>query len=225
MKEGVISLALDTMSLFELPQKAYIVNDTLMMGLNLDEVIASRVNSHFKRLLSAMLSNELPTNKIKSKELNQTISTTTDYLKVVRSNATMQIENNHNIKGWLYSSILDRRTSGLCLSLNNKFYRADKYKNRSNLPWIPNVNTHPHCRSILITIFENDDISKFKNVDLGTFLHDKDNEYEVRKLLGATKYQLFKDNELTLFDIFDYKKRGFKTIKEIRKDLGITANP
>ena len=66
---------------------------------------------------------------------------------------------------------------------------------------------------------------EYDSINSGEIKKIKDNEYEVRKLLGATKYQLFKDNKLALFDIFDYKKRGFKTIKEIRKDLGIVANP
>jgi hypothetical protein len=158
--------------------------------------------------------NDIQTNLIKKNTNRRVLSIVNDYVKVLSNTSIEKLEEGeNNIKGWVYSIILDRRTSTLCISLNNKFYSYKKYKKRSNLPYIPNVNTHIGCRSMLITIFENDNIKDFKNITLDEML--KQDKYEAKKLLGEEKYKLFVDNKYSAKDIFDFKNRRFYTIQEM----------
>jgi len=186
----------------------------LMMGLDIDDIIENRINSHYNNLIQKYVQNDIQTNLIKKNTNRRVLSIVTDYVKVLSNTSIQKLEENeNNIKGWVYSIILDRRTSTLCISLNNKFYSYKKYKRRSNLPYIPNVNTHIGCRSMLITIFENDNIKDFKNISLDEML--KQDKYEAKKLLGEERYKLFVDNKYSAKDIFDFKNRRFYTIQEM----------
>ena len=189
-------------------------NKALMMGLDIDNIIENRINSHYNNLIQKYVQNDIQTNLIKKNTNRRVLSILNDYVKVLSNTSIEKLEErDNNIKGWIYSIILDRRTSNLCISLNNKFYNYKKYKKRSNLPYIPNVNTHIGCRSMLITIFKNDNIKDFKNISLDEML--KQDKYEAKKLLGEERYKLFVDNKYSAKDIFDFKNRRFYTIQEM----------
>jgi hypothetical protein len=186
-----------------------------MLGLNIDDIIKNRINTHYNLLIQRYVQKDLQINNIKKNTNRRVLSIVNDYTKVLSDKSVQKIEEGENdIKGWLYSAILDRRTSTLCISLNNKFYSYKRYKKRSNLPYIPNINTHIGCRSMLITIFENDDVKDFKNISFDEML--KTDKYEAKKLLGKKRYELFIDNKLNAKDIFDFKNRKFYTIEELK---------
>jgi len=191
---------------------------TFTMGMNLDDLINAKIYYHLNLIVRDLIINELKVNTIKRKTLNSITSTTYDYLKADRQYIITQIEkSDNNIKGWLYSAILDRRTSNLCISLNNRFYSKKVYKDRSKLPYIPNVNTHPHCRSILITIYKGDNIADYKGLSIKEFITNE--KYEVKKLIGARKYKLMIDNNLSFNEIFNYKNNKFYTNEEIKQKI------
>jgi hypothetical protein len=186
----------------------------LMLGLNIDDIIKNRINVHYNMLIQRYVQQDLQINNIKKNTNRRVLSIVNDYTKVLSNKSIEKLEEENNIKGWVYSAILDRRTSTLCISLNNKFYSYKRYKKRSNLPYIPNVNTHIGCRSMLITIFSEDNIKDFKNISFDEML--KTDKYEAEKLLGKKRYKLFIDNKLNSYDIFDYKNRRFYTIEELK---------
>ena len=191
---------------------------TFTMGMNLDDLINAKIYYHLNLVIRDLIIDELKVNAIKRKTINSITTSTYDYLKSDRQHIIGQIEkSNTNIKGWLYSAILDRRTSNLCISLNNKFYSRKVYKDRSKLPYIPNVNTHPNCRSILITIYKDDDIKDYKGLSIQEFI--KNEKYEVKKLLGTKKYKLMIENNLSFNEIFNYKNNKFYTNKEIEQKI------
>jgi hypothetical protein len=192
-------------------------NNTLVMGLNLEELITGRIHYHTNLILQDYIREDLKVNAIKRKTLNSLISLNSDYLKANRESIYQTIEENNDIKGWLYTAVLDRRTSGLCISLNNRFYSAKVYKNRGSVPYRPNVNTHRNCRSLLITIFKDDNVNDYKSIGLKEFL--KDEKYEAKKLLGIKKYKLFVENKLDIKDVFNFKNNKFYTNKEIIANL------
>jgi hypothetical protein len=216
---SIVDLSKETFELMHISPSLYIQGDITAMGLTVDELIKSRILTHFKAMISsAVVKGSLDINKIKKTANNSTVSITTDYLSTVRDTAYRIIESKQDtIIGWLYSSILDRRTTTLCISLNNKFYSIDTYKDRSALPYTPNVNTHPRCRSILLTIYDHKDIKRYKDISLDEFLLS--DEHEAIKRIGKTKYKLFKDGKLKAVDIFNYKDRKFFTNKEIKERL------
>ena len=189
-------------------------NDVFTMGLNLKDLINAKIYYHLNLVVKDLINSNLHTNMIKSKVVNNISSSTYDYLKAYREDLYTQIDKkDNNIRGWLYTAILDRRTSKLCIGLNNRFFSRKVYKYRSSLPYIPNVNTHRRCRSSLITIYKDDDIKEFKNLSLDEFV--KNEKYEVKKLIGEKKYKLLIDNNLSFSDIFDNKNFKFYSNKEI----------
>jgi len=215
-------VALEMLELLEVPKSIYVADNITMLGLSLDELIISRVNTHFRDLLKQYQSQNIEVNKTKRKELNSTVRMSNDYIKVVKDSGIAYLEKKESrkIKGWLYSAILDRRTSKLCTSLNGKFYSKKIYPTRQDLPYIPLVSTHPNCRSVLLTVLDQDNLKEFKekyNVSLEYFL--KNNKYEAIKIIGKDRYNLFINNNLKAEDIFNYKERRYYTVKEIKDML------
>ena len=183
-------------------------NDVFTMGLNLNDLINAKIYYHLSLIVNNVIQNELPVNKIKSKTVNNISSSTYDYLKAYRTVLYNQVEKKQdNIKGWLYNAILDRRTSKLCIGLNGRFWSRKVYKDRSSLPYVPNVNTHRRCRSTLITIYKDDDVKEFRDLTFDEFV--KNEKYEVKKLIGDKKYKLMIDNNLSFHDIYNSKDFKF----------------
>jgi hypothetical protein len=219
IKLQLLQLKEEQLKSFEINPNANIKN-ALVFGLSLDDLIKSRINTHFKSLLQLATTPNLnlnDINKIKKANTYAMSSLTYNYLKANRNLAYEYIEMQYksDIKGWLYSAILDRRTSTICLTLNNKFYEFKRYKKRSNLPYIPNINTHINCRSMLLTIYNGEDISKYKNKTLDEFL--KSEPYEAKKLLGEKRYKLYKENKLKAEDLINFKQKKFYPIKDLIK--------
>jgi len=217
VENSILELSKENFNL--LTNTKYNKSDIFAMGLTLGEMIQSRINTHYKDIINQSLSdNQISMQKTKRKHLNVVTSMTTDYLKVTRNKAYAVIEKQSNdLIGWLYTAMLDRRTSTLCISLNNKFYSRKVYKSRGELPRIPNVSTHIHCRSILIPIYHLDEKKKYQNITLDEFIIN--DSIEARKLIGDRKYKLMIENKLDAKDIFDYRRRKFYTIKEIKESL------
>lgn len=122
-----------------------------------------------------------------------------------------------NVKGWMSIAVLDNKTSAICLSLHNKFYSADEYKTRFNIPY--QIPRHPNCRSIFVTVFKDKSIQSYKGKNLETFLMQ--NPTQGRELLGIKKYELFQQEKIKLTNFVDLKNGRFFTNSEIKKRLNI----
>lgn len=61
-----------------------------------------------------------------------------------------KLEKQKSNYGWVSVSVMDTRTSSICVSLNGKFYSAKDYPTRGDIPNIP--PRHFRCRSILVQV-------------------------------------------------------------------------
>ena len=187
----------------------------LVLGLSLRDMIKSRIGTHYRGIVTTITSKEFKINQIKRSQLNATTGLISSYLKSVREFTYGKVERDPKLRGWLYSAILDRKTSNLCISLNGKVYLIEQYPTRSQLPYIPNVSTHLRCRSILIPFYKDDNPKRLLEYDVKDFA--KDRPYELKMLIGEKKFKLLQDNDLSFDDIFNFKSRRFYTIKEIKE--------
>lgn len=131
--------------------------------------------------------------------------------------AKVDKKNSKEVKGWISIAILDNKTSAICMALHNKFYSADDYKNRFEIPNKP--PRHPNCRSILMTVYKGKSIQSYKGKNLETFLEQNPNTG--KELMGIEKYRLFKEKKVKLTNFVDLKGKRFYTNSEIKKRLNI----
>jgi len=121
------------------------------------------------------------------------------------------------IRGWISVAVLDNRTSGICIALNNKFYLKKDYPTRFDIPNPP--PRHPNCRSVLLTVWENTRITDYKTQKIETFL--KQNPKIAEDILGKKKYKIFKTGKAKINSFVDIKGSRFYTNDEIIQRLGI----
>lgn len=134
------------------------------------------------------------------------------YEKVDKKNAK-------KIRGWISITVLDNRTSAICLSYQNKFYSIKDYPTRADIPNAP--PRHPNCRSIIITVWEGVNITKYKGQKLSTFL--KNNPKVAQDILGQKKYRIFTTGKAKIDSFIDVKGSRFYTNEEIIQRLGIKS--
>lgn len=141
--------------------------------------------------------------------------------KQARQQGYEQVDKNNSeqIRGWISITILDNRTSAICLSYQNQFYSIKDYKTRADIPNPP--PRHPHCRSILITVWEGVNITKYKGQKLSTFL--KNNPKVAEDILGKKKYRIFTTGKAQINSFIDVKGKRFYTNEEIIQRLGIKS--
>jgi SPP1 gp7 family putative phage head morphogenesis protein len=205
--------------LLETPKVNIYDIETPIFNLSLNDMIASRVMTHYKSILNNIEDTQLKNiNKIKRVNLNTVTSMTYNYLKASRQvKIYSKLEVRRQIKGWLYSAILDRRTSKMCISLNGRFFSRKEYGSRSQLPYIPNVSTHYNCRSTLITIYEDKEIRTYRNETLKEFIENEPSE--AKKALGVKRFELLKEGKVTVDDLIDFKRATFYPVKEVVKRI------
>lgn len=122
-----------------------------------------------------------------------------------------------NVKGWMSIAVLDNKTSAICLSLHNKFYSAEDYKTRFDIPY--QIPRHPHCRSMFVTVFKDKSIQSYKGKNLETFL--RQNPTQGKELMGIKKYEMFEQEKIKLTNFIDLKGGRYFTNDEIKKRLNI----
>lgn len=130
---------------------------------------------------------------------------------------TVDNRNRAGIKGWISIAVLDNKTSPICVGLHNRFYSREKYRSRSNVPNRP--PRHPHCRSILITVYDDKKLVYYKGQNLESFLHR--NPAIGRDIMGIEKYRLFSEKKIKAVNFIDLKGQRFYTNEQIRKRLHI----
>jgi SPP1 gp7 family putative phage head morphogenesis protein len=123
------------------------------------------------------------------------------------------------IRGWISIAVLDNRTSPICMGLHNRFYSKKEYSQRSDIPNLP--PRHPNCRSIVITVFKDHNITAYKGQKLETFL--RRNPKTAREVMGIEKYRLWSTGKAKVDKYIDLKGSRFYTNKEIIKRLGISS--
>lgn len=125
-----------------------------------------------------------------------------------------------NVRGWMSVAVLDSRTSALCAGLHNQFYSVKEYPTRQDVPNAP--PRHPHCRSMLVTVFYGKDIRNFKGQNLETFL--RRNPDVAREMMGKEKYRLWSEGKAKIDKYIDLKGRRWYRNDEIIKRLGIKSD-
>lgn len=193
--------------------------NTLIVGLTLREVLNNRISTHYRGLLSQYNQEDITINKNKQSVNKSLVSITNDYSKSVREQAYAKKPNakykvtDRKLKGFLSVGVIDKRTSNICIKLNNVFYPVSKYKKRSDIPNLP--PRHPNCRTLIVNIYDGDDIEEYKEITLTDLFKEYPNEF--KRLIGAKKYDIMLNKKLTPNDIFDKNRTKFLTIKEIQE--------
>ena len=134
------------------------------------------------------------------------------YEKVDKNNA-------RKIRGWISITILDSKTSAICLSYQNRFYSIKDYKTRADIPNKP--PRHPNCRSIILTVWEGVRITDYKGQKLSTFL--KNNPKVAEDIMGKKKHKIFTTGKAQINSFIDVKGSRFYTNDEIIQRLGIKS--
>lgn len=128
-----------------------------ILGYTVDEMLYSINNTGYKNILSDI--------KNKKFDLEKTI----DYFEYSGKRRTVketlngyiyeQSKNNEtSIYGWISVAVLDKRTSNICRELDGKFYSAEDYKLRENIPNRP--PRHFRCRSIIVKVNNREEVDK-----------------------------------------------------------------
>jgi len=191
----------------------------LIIGLTLREVINNRISTHYRSLLNQYNQEEVSVNKNKSNANKALISIVNDYTKSVREQAYAKKPrekykvDGRKLKGFLSVGVIDKRTSNICIKLNNVFYPISKYKKRSDIPNLP--PRHPNCRTLIVNIYKDDNIKDFEEITLTDLFKEYPNEF--KRLVGSKKYDIMRNKKITPNDIFDKNRTKFLTIKEIEE--------
>jgi len=133
--------------------------------------------------------------------------------------ADIDKENGKRIRGWMSIAILDGKTSAQCIGKHNQFYSRKDYASRFDIPDPP--PRHPHCRSILITVWEGVNITLFKGQKLETFF--RRNPETAEMMMGKEKYRLWSGGKAKVRSYIDIKGSRWFRNDEIIKRLGIIA--
>lgn len=144
-----------------------------------------------------------------------------DSTKAAREEAYAYVDGQEarKIRGWMSVAVLDNKTSAQCIALHNKFYSAKDYATRADVPDRP--PRHPHCRSILVTVYEGVNITKYKGQNVETFL--RRNPDVARDIMGIEKYRLWSGGKAKIDKYLDIRgKRWFRN-DEIVSRLGIKS--
>lgn len=143
---------------------------------------------------------------------------------LVKANAVLQTAAGATIlyrpRGWMSVATLDNRTSAICIGLHNQFYSSKDYATRGDIPDLP--PRHPNCRSVIITVPDGVNITKFKGENVNTFL--KRNPSVAKDIMGEEKYRLWKGGKAKVDKYIDIKGQRFYTNDEIRQRLGIKSS-
>ena len=128
-------------------------------------------------------------------------------------------QTSRKIRGWMSVAVLDNKTSAICISLHNEFYSAKVYKSRAEIPNRP--PRHPNCRTILVTVYEGVNITKYKGQNVETFL--RRNPDVARDIMGIEKYRLWSGGNAKIDKYLDIRGARWFRNDEIVKRLGIKS--
>ncbi|RVD58869.1 hypothetical protein EN866_19485 [Mesorhizobium sp. M2D.F.Ca.ET.223.01.1.1] len=111
-------------------------------------------------------------------------------------------------------SVLDGRTSHICMAYAGKVWSLPGYKPEGHsLPYNGGVPRHPNCRSTEIPVLTGE--SPAEDMDFDTFLKGK-SAAQVDELLGKGRADLFGSGRITLSDLVDQQGRPL-TLEQLRK--------
>lgn len=153
------------------------------------------------------------------------------FYKKIREDTRVRVEQVaglDNLIGWRSISVLDGKTSPICIYLSNQFYSIKDYKNRSKIENLP--PRHFNCRSILIRVFKDMfEVNKRGAVgDLGGYQIDnritfnsflEQNPATTKKLLGAKRYELWKTGRYNINSFLDIDNNKFFSVSEILEEF------
>lgn len=113
-------------------------------------------------------------------------------------------ENKDLIKGVLWVSVLDSRTSDICMARSGKIYKLDE---------APPIPAHPRCRSTLVPVIDG---IPLPNIPTYNKWLQSQPMAVIEDALGKTRAKLFKSGALPV-DRFVDRKGQTLTLAELRK--------
>lgn len=184
---------------------------------------------HFTRVMaSGLAKGESP--RILGKELASALdlpiqrATTiarTEMNRTYRETALTTYKESTAVRGWRWLCARNARTCGMCLAMDGKEFPTD----------VP-FGSHPNCRCSAVPLTKSwkemgyPDIPDRRPTILPAHeWFEKQNDKTKLRILGPTKFQMYKDGELQLDDLIGYRKdkewgptRWERSLKQIRAD-------
>lgn len=111
--------------------------------------------------------------------------------------------NEHLLKGVQWVSVLDRRTSPICRSLDGKMFPVNSG---------PRPPAHPNCRSSTVSVFKG--VANPEHPTYAEWLAKQSAETQ-KEILGPSRYKLYKDGGLTVDRFVDYSGKQY-TLDQLR---------
>lgn len=143
----------------------------------------------------------------KAAEASATTTARTAYKLAEQVGEEKARQEDPDVIGYEWVSVLDGVTSSTCLDLNGKKF----YYNRSGAK--PKPPAHHNCRSSTIPLYK--DTSKNIKVESVKEWAEK-NPKEARSSMGETRYKLYKDGDLKVERFTDVNGRPF-TLEQLQK--------
>jgi len=128
-------------------------------------------------------------------------------------------ENDSDVRGYVWDSVLDGNTSATCQGLNGKrfyFYRVVDGKRVSLSGYKPLPPIHPNCRSSTQPIVNGEPIPQVESFT--AWANDPANDKELLEALGPTRYDLYKTGTLKIERFTDARFKPL-TIEELIESI------
>lgn len=161
-------------------------------------------------------------------------------VQAISNSARREVFGNNSdiIYGKVQLSTLDSNTTATCRAYSGKAFKLDGSPINHALPYNGGVPRHYRCRSVELPLLKDiDDIPEGKakkvdgstqasmdgqvpsDLDFETWMRGKPENFG-REVLGNAKYELWRDNKITMADMIDQTGREL-TLAELRAKLGL----
>ena len=174
----------------------------IIAGFLFSELISNQKNSNLRKMFEKVNNKDVDFKDFVKKNQEQ--------LKTILRTSSRALREEVRAKqgspiGWQSVAVLDNKTSAICVSLHQEFYKATKFTYES----IPNKPPrHLGCRSMLVAIYDKKEM--VKDFNFKEFITEFGLE-----LLGETKYNMFLSGKYPINSFLDIKDGRWYTIKEI----------
>lgn len=131
------------------------------------------------------------------------------------------VENADFVRAVRHVSILDNRTTRICIARSGGRYSVPSFEPipPNRLPFLGGPPYHFRCRSTIVP-----DVRQGDGLQEPTFQEflERQSEARQREILGARRWQLWRDGRLSLTDLIDAATGQPLTLEQLRERLGIT---
>lgn len=207
-----------------------------ILGYEFQELFKIQSENHERALrvvLGSGVAQGLPANEIvktlmdKSESLSQgqLVTATNTVIKQSREEARYaryrEYEAQGIVKGYMYDSVLDGRTSEICRANSNRKFMVKL----DEVPLDARPPLHPNCRSVLTVISTNEYTDDTKASMFGETKNESYPEWlknlpeDKQKIVLGKKYQAYKDNKYKVKSLADVKGVATHSMDDIGKAM------